>query len=326
EWKKHWSFLAPVAPDLDDLPKGKSEVDYLLEARAKKADLTFAPEADKNSLIRRVAYTLTGLPPTAEELHEYLADNAPDAYEKMVDRYLISQHFGEKWARHWMDVARYAETKGHEFDYTIAGAWRYRDYLIRAFNEDVPYDQFLREHLAGDLIPDPRRDPATGLNESHIGTAFLTMAEGTHSPVDIKMDEADRIDNMIDVTSKAFQGLTVSCARCHDHKFDPISTADYYAMYGIMESSRFTPRPAELTLAKEKSLEEIRRLQEYIETTVGKLPTGVATTPTVHSTGAFQLVANAQTPTSDLPYTMIGDFRGEDLDGWKSDGLAFGDK
>ena len=156
-----------------------------------------------------------------------------------------------------MDIVRYAETKGHEFDYPITGASQYRDYLIRAFNQDLPYDQLVKEHLAGDLLDSVRWNAESGINESKLGTAFYALGEGTHSPVDIRKDEADRIDNMIDVTTKTFQGLTVSCARCHDHKFDPIPTADYYALYGVMESSRFSLNPSNLTYDKVKSLDEI---------------------------------------------------------------------
>ncbi|MEJ0055697.1 MAG: DUF1549 domain-containing protein [Bacteroidota bacterium] len=240
-WKQHWAFIPPLGPSMEELPAGKNEIDFLIEKKIEQNGLELAPEASKNSLIRRVSYILTGLPPAPEAIEKYIADNSPDAYEKVVDQYLSSPRYGEKWARHWMDIVRYAETKGHEFDYVITGAWRYRDYLIRAYNSDLPYDQFVKEQLAGDLMTSPRRHPVSGVNESHIGTAFYALTEGTHSPVDIRQDEADRIDNMVDVTSKAFQGLTVSCARCHDHKFDPITAADYYALFGVMESTRFSP-------------------------------------------------------------------------------------
>jgi hypothetical protein len=186
---------------------------------------------------------LTGLPPAPDLVRDYLRDEAPDAYGRLVDRLLASPHFGEHWARHWMDLARYADSRGHEFDYTIQGSWRYRDYLTRAFNDDVPYDRLILEQLAGDRLEQPRRNPETGYNESALGTMFFVMGEGTHSPVDLRKDEADRIDNIIDVTSKTFQGLTVACARCHDHKFDPIPTADYYALYGVFESTRFASTP-----------------------------------------------------------------------------------
>ena len=264
EWKPQWAFIPPQSPDLSGLPKDQNAIDYFIGQRIKKAGLQAAGQANKNTLIRRVSYMLTGLPPSVESIDQYLADNNPDAYEKMVDQYLRSNRFGEKWARHWMDVVRYAETKGHEFDYVIAGAWRYRDYLIRAFNQDIPYNQFVKEQLAGDLMTNVRRDPINGNDESHLGTVFYTMYEGTHSPVDVRKDESDRIDNMIDVTTKTFQGLTVACARCHDHKFDPILTKDYYALYGIMESSRFSPVPATRSEKEEQSINKTNEIKTYL--------------------------------------------------------------
>ena len=156
----------------------------------------------------------------------------------MVDELLASPHFGERWARHWMDLFRYADTYGHEFDYPIAHAFEYRDYLIRAFNADVPYDDFIREQIAGDLLPQPRLNPKQQFNESVLGTGYWFLGEATHAPVDVKADEAGRIDNQIDVMCKSFLGLTVACARCHDHKFDAISDEDYYALSGFLQSSR----------------------------------------------------------------------------------------
>ena len=159
-------------------------------------------------------------------------------YEDLVDGLLESPHFGEKWTRHWLDLVRYGETLGHEFDYPLHHAYRYRDYVIRAFNADVPYDQFVHEHIAGDLLPHPRMHPVDEFNESIIGTGFWYLGEACHAPTDVRQDEADRIDNQLDVFSKAFLGLTVACARCHDHKFDPIPTKDYYALSGYIQSSR----------------------------------------------------------------------------------------
>src|SRR5262249_34701182 len=150
-----------------------------------------------------------------------------------------SPHYGERWARYWLDLVRYAETLGHEFDFDLFNAWRYRDYVIRAFNADVPYDQFAIEHLAGDLLATPRRHPTEGFNESIIGTGFFWLGEGKHSPVDVRQEQADRMDNQIDVMGKAFLAQTVACARCHDHKFDAIPTKDYYALAGYLKSSRY---------------------------------------------------------------------------------------
>ena len=162
-----------------------------------------------------------------------------NAKTKVIEALLGSIHYGEHWARHWLDLVRYAETMGHEFDYPIPNAWRYRDYVIRSIHQDLPYDQFIMEHLAGDQLPHPRIDPSTGLNESILGTGFYWLGQQVHSPVDIQMNQLDVLDNQIDVVSKTFQGLTVSCARCHDHKFDAISARDYYGLFGIMKSSRY---------------------------------------------------------------------------------------
>src|SRR5262249_14246768 len=143
-----------------------------------------------------------------------------------------------RWGRHWLDLVRFAETLGHEFDIDLPEAYVYRDYVIRAFNDDVPYDQFVREHIAGDLLPKPRRHPTERFNESILGTGFWFLGEARHSPVDVRADQADHIDNQLDVFGKTFLGLTIACARCHDHKFDAISTRDYYALAGYLESSR----------------------------------------------------------------------------------------
>ncbi|GAB5474920.1 MAG: PSD1 and planctomycete cytochrome C domain-containing protein [Maribacter sp.] len=316
EWKEHWAFITPSA-QLSD--KSTTVIDSLIDVKLNQKQLVKSPEANKNSLIRRVSYLLTGLPPSPEAIQNYEEDNASNAYEKMVDQYLNSKAYGERWARHWMDLVRYAETKGHEFDYSIVGAWQYRDYLIRAFNDDIPYDQMVREHLAGDLLETKRYHPESGIGQSPLATAFFAMAEGTHSPVDIKKDEADRIDNIIDVTSKTFQGLTVSCAKCHDHKFDPILTADYYSLYGVMESTRFTPLDAHWSETKEQTAKEIEEVQAYMRKTISD----AWNEPTV-AEDKFNSKAKEALP--DTTYQVIGDFRGVDLSGWKSNGVAFGNR
>jgi hypothetical protein len=182
---------------------------------------------------------LTGLPPSPQEIDAFIENDDPEAYEKVVDRLLGSVHFGERWARHWLDLMRYAETMGHEFDYVIPNAWKYRDYVIRAFNEDVPFDLFAKEHIAGDLLESPRLRKDNGENESILGTGFYWLGQQVHSPVDIRMNQLDVLDNQIDVLTKSFQALTVTCARCHDHKFDAISTKDFYSIYGVVKSSRY---------------------------------------------------------------------------------------
>ena len=228
----------------------RNPIDRFIQATLAKHGLSPAPEADRRTLIRRLSFDLTGLPPARDEVAAFLADPAPDAYERLVDRLLASPRYGERWARHWLDLVRYAETAGHEFDYDIVNAFRYRDYVIRAFNADLAYNRFVTEQIAGDLLESPRRHPAEGFNESILGTGFYFLGEGTHSPVDVREEQMRRIDNQIDVISKTFLGLTLACARCHDHKFDPITNNDYYALAGFLRSSRhqqaFIDRPGRI--------------------------------------------------------------------------------
>jgi cytochrome c553 len=243
ERARHWSFQPiqrPEIPDVRHADQAANPVDRFLLSRLESHELQFSPPAEKSILLRRLSIELTGLSPTPDELDAFLADAAPDACERVVDRLLASPRYGERWARHWLDLVRFAETYGHEFDYEIRLARPYRDYVIRAWNADVPYHLFVREHVAGDLLPDPRRDAATGKLESVIGTAFWWFGQGKHSPVDIRAEECDTVDNQLDVFGKTFLGLTVACARCHDHKFDPISQKDYYALAGFLQSSRQT--------------------------------------------------------------------------------------
>lgn len=239
EYSAHWSWrpLEAPAPPRATNEWCRDEVDgYVLDA-LRERKLAPAPEAIRATWLRRVTFDLTGLPPTPEELDAFTGDESPGAYERVVDRLLASPHYAERWARHWLDLMRYAETYGHEYDYPISHAHQYRDYVIRAFEADVPFDWLVTEHIAGDLLEEPRRHPETGRNESIIGTGFWLLHQGTHGPVDVLEDELERMDNQIDVLSKAFLATTVSCARCHDHKFDPIPTTDYYALAGFLQSS-----------------------------------------------------------------------------------------
>ena len=262
---KQWVFQ-PVKdvppPTVKNSGWPRSTIDQFILSRLESLGLTPAAPADKRTLLRRVTFDLVGLPPTAAEINAFLADDSPQAFERVVDRLLDSPHYGERWARHWLDLVRYAETCGHEFDFEIPYAFEYRDYVIRALNADVPYNQFVTEHIAGDLLPDPRLNPTERFNESIIGTGFWYLGESTHSPVDVRADEATRIDNQIDVFSKTFLGQTLACARCHDHKFDAISTKDYYAISGYLQSSRFTVTCADAPqerLAIVKQLDDLKR-------------------------------------------------------------------
>jgi hypothetical protein len=264
ERSKHWSFQPIKAQPLPAVKRKdwvQSPIDAFILARLEAAGLSPAAPADKRTLLRRVTFDLIGLPPTPAEIDAFLADKSPEAFARVVDRLLASPHHGERWGRHWLDLVRYAETYGHEFDFDIPEAYRYRDYVIRAFNLDLPYDRFVTEHVAGDLLPKPRRHPTEGYNESILGTGFFHLGEAKHSPVDVRGDQADRLDNQIDVFAKTFLGLTVACARCHDHKFDPITTKDYYALAGYLESSRFQRAFIDNPEPLRQKIEQLRAVQ-----------------------------------------------------------------
>jgi hypothetical protein len=254
--RDHWAWrpVRPQAPPaVKDAGWPRGPVDRFLLARLEEKGLAPAPDTDRRTLLRRLSFDLIGLPPTEEEVEAFVGDPSPRAVEKVVDRLLASPHFGERWGRHWLDLVRYAESRGHEFDYTAPNAHHYRDWVIRALNLDLPYDQFVTEQIAGDLLPEPRRHPTEGFNESVLGTGFWFLGEELHSPVDVRQDQADRYDNMVDVFGKTFLGLTVACARCHDHKFDAISTKDYYSLFGFLRSSNYR-------LARFDTMEHNRRV------------------------------------------------------------------
>jgi len=257
--KSLWSFqpVKSVAPPKIDVAH---PIDAFLREKLLAVGLEPAPLADRRTLIRRLTFDLLGLPPSPEEIAAFERDESPSAYEKLVDRLLASPHYGERWARHWLDLVRYAETCGHEFDFEIPNAWRYRDYVVRAMNADLPYDQFLREHIAGDILETPRTHPKDHSNESIQATGFWFFHEAKHSPVDSRADYSDRIDNQIDVFGKAVLGLTLACARCHDHKFDPVSTKDYYSLFGVLTSSRYQQAFIDDLAPSVKILEEMKTL------------------------------------------------------------------
>ncbi|HEV8000794.1 MAG TPA: PSD1 and planctomycete cytochrome C domain-containing protein [Planctomycetaceae bacterium] len=251
---RHWAFQPlrlSTPPTVAESSWSRNPVDAFLASRHQAVGCTHAAEADRRTLLRRLTFDLTGLPPTPTEIDNFLANDSPRAYEDVVTRLLASPRYGVRWARHWLDLVRFAETAGHEFDYPIAEAWRYRDYVVRALNDDLPYNQFVTEQIAGDLLPKPRRNPLDRTNESILGTAFWWFGQAKHSPVDLRAEECDRLDNQIDVMGKAFLGLSIACARCHDHKFDAIRAQDYYALTGFLRSSRqqlaflADPRPAD---------------------------------------------------------------------------------
>lgn len=263
--QEHWAWQ-PVKDVKPPTVKQKNwsthPVDHFILATLEEKKLHPSAPVDKRTILRRLCFDLTGLPPTPEQIQHYLADSSPDATEKVVDRLLASPRFGERWARHWLDLMRYAESRGHEFDNDAPNAYQYRDYVIRALNADLPYDQFVTEHIAGDLLPQPRLNPESQFDESVLATAFWYLGEWVHSPVDIRKDETDRFDNAIDVMTKSFLGMTVSCARCHDHKFDAISTKDYYALYGYLQSSNYHQVRFESKAHNQKIAKQVEQLDQ----------------------------------------------------------------
>lgn len=237
--RKFWAFDAPrpaPLPEVKNTAWATSPVDRFVLARLEAKGLAPAPPADRRTLIRRATYDLTGLPPTPAEVDAFLADRSPDAFGKVVDRLLASPRYGERWGRHWLDVARYADSNGLDENLVYKNAFRYRDYVIAAFNKDKPFDQFLREQIAGDLLP-PSEDLNT-MYERWTATGFLSLGAKMLAEDDPVKMQMDIVDEQVDTTMRAFLGLTVGCARCHDHKFDPIPQKDYYALAGIFRSSK----------------------------------------------------------------------------------------
>jgi hypothetical protein len=238
EQKAFWAFqpVKPVTPPLvRDQEWAKSPLDRFVLARLEASGLPPAPVADKCALIRRVTFDLTGLPPTPSEIDAFLKDESPNAFEKVVDRLLNSPHYGERWGRHWLDVVRYAETTANDANAVMRYAWRYRDYVVRSFNSDKPYDQFVVEQLAGDLLP--HTGNLTRDAEAVIATGFLMIGPKALAETDKEQSRRDIIDDQLDTAGRAFLGLTLGCARCHDHKFDPIPAVDYYSLAGIFRGT-----------------------------------------------------------------------------------------
>lgn len=235
EGRSFWSFK-PVSPPpvpVIENPKARIEnpIDAFHQARLAEAGLSPAPPASKRTLIRRATYDLTGLPPTQKEVEAFLADESPQAFGRVVDRLLRSPHYGIRWGRHWLDVARYADSNGRDENLAFGNAWRYRDYVVDSFNTDKPFDRFLIEQIAGDLLPDANQETRTATGFLQLGAKVL--AEGDKEKLVM-----DTIDEQIDTMGKAFLGLTLGCARCHTHKFDPIMHDDYYALAAIFKSSK----------------------------------------------------------------------------------------
>ena len=239
EGRQFWAFQPLANPSVPKVGNRQSAIgnpiDAFINAKLGEKKLAAAPAADKRTLIRRATFDLTGLPPAPEEVDAFLADKSPDAFAKVVDRLLASSAYGERWGRHWLDVARYADSNGLDENVAFGNAWRYRDYVVNSFNADKPYNRFVQEQIAGDLLPaegtPQRHEQLTALGFLSIGPKLLA------EPDKVKL-EMDLIDEQIETLGRALLGMTFGCARCHDHKFDPVPTADYYALAAIFKSTR----------------------------------------------------------------------------------------
>jgi len=309
--KNFWSFK-PVAP-----PAGPATIDGLIQAKLAGAKLTMAPEAPRATLIRRLSYDLIGLPPTPKEIDEFVADLRPDAYERLVDRLLASSAFGERWGRHWLDLARFGESLTLR-GFVFKNAWRYRDYVIDSYNRDMPFDQFVREQIAGDLYP---ADDLDTTRRRLVATTFLTMGNNNLEEQDKKQLEMDVADEQLDTLSRAFLAQTVTCARCHDHKFDPIPTKDYYALAGIFKNTKMLnhasvstwidrplPMPADreqVAAAHEAKIADVQKQIAAVKAIVSKSkPAPNPKKPTVRAV-------------KDLPGVVVDDTKAKKVGAWK---------
>jgi hypothetical protein len=233
--KNHWAWKAPVRPALPSAKNttwGKNAIDAFVLAKLEAAGLEPAAAAPREQLIRRVTFDLIGLPPTPAEVDAFVHDNSPHAWDKVIDRLLASPHYGERWGRHWLDLARFAESNGYEHDEARPNAWRYRDYVIRSFNSDKPYDRFIKEHLAGDELY-----PADA--NALIATGFNLLGPDMTDASSQAQRRQNTLDDMTDTAGLVFLGLTMGCARCHDHKFEPIPQADYFRLQAFFTPAQF---------------------------------------------------------------------------------------
>ena len=235
--REHWSFRPVVrsaVPVVTNSDWVRTPLDAFLLAKLEKQGWQPNPAAERRDLLRRVYLGLTGLPPTIDEQEKFLADESPDAFARLTDDLLNRPSYGERWARHWLDLVRYAETNGYERDGAKPSVWRYRDYVIGAFNADKPYDRFIVEQFAGDELPDASL-------ETVVATGFHRLGPWDDEPADFEQDRADQLDDIIRTTSQVFLGITVGCARCHNHKFDPIAAEDYYRLAAVINPLKRPP-------------------------------------------------------------------------------------
>lgn len=314
--RNHWAYRPvkrPTVPTVQQQQWPVNDIDRFILARLEASQLTPATEADREAIARRLYFSLLGLPPTPEQLQQFVEDQSPQAYERLVDELLESPHFGERWGRHWLDVVRFAESV------TLRGlvlpeAWRYRDYVINAFNDDRPYDRFLTEQLAGDLLDDTSLEVR---QRNIIATTFLTMGNSNLEDQDKNKLEMDYVDEQLDVIGRGLLAQTVTCARCHDHKFDPIPTSDYYAMGGILKGvqglkhanvSRWVEVPLPVSDAQQQQQKQHRQQVAQLEKSIAALKkqVGKKTPP------AGNIVA-----AKDLPGIVVDDTQAKKVGVWQ---------
>jgi mono/diheme cytochrome c family protein len=263
--KSHWAFqpiAEPPPPEVKDSAWPQSPIDRFILAMLEAADVAPSPPADKRTLLRRATFDLTGLPPTPEEVDAFLADNSPDAFARVADRLLASPRYGEKYGRHWLDLARYGDSNGLDENLAYASAFRYRDYVIGAFNKDKPYDRFVQEQIAGDLLSHASLDEELA---GIVATGFLSLGAKMLAEDDPVKMQMDIIDEQIDTLGKAFLGLTLGCARCHDHKFDPVDQPDYYALAGIFKSTKTMENHKVVAVWQERPLADKETIARHDE-------------------------------------------------------------
>lgn len=311
EFKKRldWWSLRPMArvepPQIADPVWSREPIDRFIRAALDEAKLSPAPPAEPSVLLRRLSFVLTGLPPSPDLVREFSQRHDENAYEQLVERLLKSPHFGERFARHWMDVVRYTDTYGYEWDNPAKGSHEYRDYLIRAFNDDVGYDQLVREQIAGDLLPQPRIHPTAQTCESLIGPMFYHLGEHRHgSSLMFNGIHQEMVNNKIDAFSKAFLATTVACARCHDHKLEAVSQHDYYALAAVFTTPRWTARVVDTPTKNERAIARLKQLRQIIRAELAALWRDVTWSPDELKT-AIGDVAKLKPTIDEVAYPMV---------------------
>jgi hypothetical protein len=296
----HWSFQPLTKPAVPALPNAamlRNPIDAFVHARLQKEQITPSPEAAKRTLLRRLSFDLIGLPPSIEEMNSFLADERPRAYEKQVDRLLASLHFGEKWARHWLDLARYADSDGYEQDGVRPHAWRYRQWVIDALNAGMPFDRFTIEQIAGDLLPGStiRQKAATGFHRN-----TLTSREGG---IDVEQLRTDQVADRTNTVAAVWLGLTFECARCHDHKYDPISQKEYYQLYAFFNSGVEVNHPDPLPGEAERYLKSKPEFDRKVSGLVDKFKVGQ-----LQPVWEREVLAAIANPEAKLEWTQVADY------------------